>query len=131
MSQGKFASITSSLLARKGEAAPWTENARTPLAWRTDVPPVAVPLPPAPPPPAPLMRRADPPAPDALKRCTVRLTQADYERLGLMAVKKSVTRQQLLQAALAEGMAGLARGFSRDCACIGAGIATGACCTHA
>jgi hypothetical protein len=126
MAQGKFAAITSSLLARKGEAAPWLESGRTPLAWRSDVAPAMPPPLPsmiAPTYKAPLMQKALPAqAPsDTLKRCTVRLTQDDYERLGLMAVKKDVTRQQLLQAALAEVLAGMAREFSQGCACIGAG----------
>jgi hypothetical protein len=117
MAQGKFASITSSLLARKGEAAPWLESGRTPLAWRSEAAPMA-PMPPsvaAPPYTAPLA-----PA-ETLKRCTVRLSHDDYERLGLMAVKKDVTRQHLLQTALAEVLAGMAREFSQGCACIGAG----------
>ena len=122
MAQGKFAAITSSLLARKGEAAPWLESGRTPLAWRSEVGP-AMPPPQAPPSmivPAYKATLAQVPS-GALKRCTVRLTQDDYERLGLMAVKKDVTRQQLLQGALAEVMAGMAREFAQGCACIGAG----------
>ena len=34
MSASKFASITSSLLARKGEAKPWEEPAGKAMAWR-------------------------------------------------------------------------------------------------
>lgn len=123
MAQGKFAAITSSLLARKGEAAPWLESGRTPLAWRSEMAP-AMPPPQAIAAPAykaPAVYKAPPAATGALKRCTVRLSQEEYERLGLMAVKKDVTRQQLLQAALAEVMAGMAREFAQGCACIGAG----------
>ena len=118
MSQGKFASITSSLLARKGEAAPWHETGRIPLAWRSDGVPTMVATSKIPPPP--------PPSPRAMKRCTVRLSQDDYERLGLMAVKKDITRQQLLQAALTEVLAGMAKDFTQSCACIGKACA-GAC----
>jgi hypothetical protein len=122
MAQGKFAAITSSLLARKGEAAPWLESGRTPLAWRSEVAPATPPPPALPSMIAPVYKAPVMQAPcDTLKRCTVRLSQDDYERLGLMAVKKDVTRQQLLQAALAEVLAGMAREFSRGCACIGAG----------
>jgi len=110
MSQGKFASITSSLLARKGEAAPWHENGRVPLAWRSEPTPAMVAPSIMPPPP--------PPTTPTLKRCTVRLSQDEYERLGLMAVKKNITRQQLLQTALAEVLAGMAREFTQNCACI-------------
>jgi len=112
MSQGKFASITSSLLARKGEAAPMTGNTGVPLAWRAESPAARLAAPPRTniPPPAP---------PQTVKRCTVRLSQADYERLGLMAVKRNVTRQHLLQMALTDALAAMARAFPTDCACIG------------
>ena len=117
MSQGKFASITSGLLARKGEAAPWAE--RAPLPWRA-----APPLPPAPAPtstsaPIPAPVRPAPPPSEAIKRCTVRLSLHDYERLGIMAVKKDITRQQFLQSALARVLDELAREFPTGCSCIG------------
>jgi len=115
MSQGKFASITSSLLARKGEAAPWGE--RTPLPWR-EAPPLA----PAPMPmsaPISTSVRPAPLPPDAVKRCTVRLSLNDYERLGIMAVKKDITRQQFLQSALARVLDELAREFPAGCSCVG------------
>jgi hypothetical protein len=119
MSTGKFASITSSLLARKGEATPWAQGGQPTLAWRAEPPE------PAPqfikPPPAMARATAPPPPPATLKRCSVRLYQADYERLGLMAVKKDVTRQQLLQTALGEVLANMAREFPRSCSCIGEG----------
>ena len=120
VSQGKFASITSSLLARKGEAAPWAQNGRAPLSGRAEA--VA-------PPPVPAQRMPPPePPPGALKRCTVRLSHADYERLGLMAVKKDVTRQHLLQSALADVLAGMAREFSQGCSCLGEGkVCNGPC----
>jgi len=111
MSQGKFASITSSLLARKGEAAPWTE--RAPLPWRA-APPASTLTAPI---PAPV--RPAPPPPEAVKRCTVRLSPHDYERLGIMAVKKDITRQQFLQNALARVLDELAREFPTGCSCIG------------
>jgi hypothetical protein len=132
MSQGKFASITASLLARKGEAAPWQQSQQTPLAWRSQAAPeIAAPAHPSaetahPPaetahlPATPRKVPALPPQPptSATKRCTVRLSQNDYERLGLMAVKKDIKRQQLLQEALAEVLARMARDFAQSCACI-------------
>jgi hypothetical protein len=42
----------------------------------------------------------------------------DYERLGIIAVKTGVTRQQLLKEALAQFLSGKARTLS--CACLGA-----------
>ena len=113
MSHGKFAAITSSLLARKGEATPWGE--RAPLPWRA-----APPLAPAPVPAAVAAPvRPAPPPQEAVKRCTVRLSLQDYERLGIMAVKKDVTRQQFLQSALARVLDEIAREFPTGCACIG------------
>ena len=115
MSSAKFASITASLLARKGEAQPWNnlgnslrnsmgtqEAEKVPLAWR-----------------APLAVAAPPPSPPAKdKSCAVRMSAHDYERLGILAVKSGVSRQQLLKDALAQFLAGKARDYG--CACLGA-----------
>ena len=105
MSSGKFASITSGLLARKGEARPWAgvteEEPAPPLAWR--------PAPAAPPPP---------PTEAKDKSCALRMTAHDYERLGILAIKEGVTRQQLLKQALADFLA--ARAAQYGCACLGA-----------
>jgi hypothetical protein len=114
MSHGKFAAITSSLLARKGEATPCGE--RTPLPWRT-APPLAQAPEPAPKPASVSARPVS--LPEAVKRCTVRLSPQDYERLGIMAVKKDVTRQQFLRSALARVLDEIAREFPTGCACIG------------
>jgi hypothetical protein len=107
MSNTKFASITASLLARKGEAQPWNslgtqEAEKILLAWRA---PLAVAAPPPP-----------PPAKD--KSCAVRMSAHDYERLGILAVKSGVSRQHLLKDALAQFLAGKARDYG--CACLGA-----------
>jgi len=123
MSRNKFAAITSSLLARKGEAAPWPNSAPvwTP-AIVTDAPPFIAPEPrfAAPETKAPVaqLAKAPPLQPDPVKRCTVRLTQREYEKLGILAVKKNLTRQQLLQAALVETLAGMARTCAPDCECL-------------
>jgi len=42
----------------------------------------------------------------------------DYERLGILAVKANVTRQQLLKDALSQFLAAKARDYT--CACLGA-----------
>lgn len=119
MSSGKFASVTASLLARKGEGQPWMqggmqapEPARMPPAWRNEGrnegrSEVRV-APAAPPPP--------PPAKD--KSCAVRMSLRDFERLGILAVKTGVTRQALLKDALAQFLAAKAQDFG--CACLGA-----------
>ena len=109
MSSAKFASITAGLLARKGEAQPWSmpgtiapEADKVPLAWR---PPLAVAASPPP-----------PPAKD--KSCSVRMSAHDYERLGILAVKSGSSRQQLLKDALAQFLAAKAKDYG--CACLGA-----------
>jgi hypothetical protein len=127
-SSGKFASITGDLLARKGEARPWNgpapadEDLPAPLAWRS---PVAQPMPTnieEPPPPAawrPAVAAPPPPPSEAKDRsCTLRMSAHDYERLGILAVKQGVNRQQLLKQALADFLA--ARAAQYGCACLGA-----------
>ena len=109
MSSTKFASITASLLARKGEAQPWNqlgmaEPEQLAPTWRTHLPEAAM----APPPP--------PPGKD--KSCSVRMSMHDFERLGILAVKTGVTRQHLLKDALAQFLAAKAQDFG--CACLGA-----------
>lgn len=109
MSSAKFASITSSLLARKGEARPWSQSLETgleievpqiPAAWRSEAS--------VPPPPPPAKERS----------CSLRMSAHDYERLGILAVKGGVKRQDLLKAALADYLNGKAREYG--CACLGA-----------
>jgi hypothetical protein len=118
----KFAAITSSLLARKGEAAPWADNDRAPLDWRTEAPPPVLAVPP---PRAVAVPSLSAAAPDQMKRCTVKLSQRDYERLGIMAVKKDITRQQFLQSALSRVLDELAREFPTGCSCIGGNCGRG------
>jgi hypothetical protein len=110
MSSAKFASITASLLARKGEATPWTPQdsmvpplAVSPLPWRNEFPHAVA----APPPPPLIKERA----------CSVRMSAHDFERLGILAVKANVTRQQLLKDALAQFLAAKAGDY--PCTCLG------------
>jgi hypothetical protein len=105
MSNGKYAHITAELLARKGEARPWpaltaAEEVPEHRPWRPAV---------APPPPPPEIKE---------RNCAVRMSGHDYERLGILAVKADVTRQQLLKQALEEFLA--ARAIQYGCACLGA-----------
>ena len=106
MSSPKFASITASLLARKGEARPWApqEAVAAPLAWHSDIRTSSS----APPPPPPIKDRS----------CSVRMSAHDFERLGILAVKANVTRQQLLKDALNQFLGSKARDYA--CACLGA-----------
>ena len=110
MSSAKFASITAGLLARKGEARPWDqpeyqpEPVAAPLAWRNNIRTTA--------------SVAPPPPPVGDRSCAVRMSAHDYERLGILAVKANVTRQQLLKDALSQFLAAKAQDYA--CACLGA-----------
>jgi hypothetical protein len=121
MSPPRFASITASLLARKGDAQPW-DSAKQPLPWDRGALP-------APPPPAffkPLLsQQANEPEPAQahqpadLKKISVRMSHHDYERLGILAVKQDKTRQRLLHEALDGLLTGITQKFGADCACLG------------
>jgi hypothetical protein len=118
MSNAKFASITASLLARKGEAQPWGQPApvAAPPSWRGNIRPA---VPAAPPPQLRTAASAAPPPPLAGDRsCSVRMSAHDYERLGILAVKANVTRQQLLKDAVNQFLAAKAKDY--NCACLGA-----------
>lgn len=81
-----------------------------PLAWRSE--------------PRPAMDATPPPPPPVKdKSCAVRMSVHDYERLGILAVKTGVTRQQFLRDALAQFLAAKAQDFG--CACLGNSL--GAC----
>ena len=106
MSNAKFASITAGLLARKGEARPWDqlEPAAAPSSWHGNIRTMA--------------SAAPPPPPAGDRSCAVRMSAHDYERLGILAVKANVTRQQLLKDALSQFLAAKAQDYA--CACLGA-----------
>jgi hypothetical protein len=156
MSGGKFASLTSNLLVRKGEAAPSpivsgaiasgsarsfvhaSERVEAPISiqghspgWR-EAPQRA----PAPdwhvPPPridAPERVFARPAReialhsdhPDKPRRLMVALTPEEYEMLGIIGVKKDVTRHQLLRIAFDEYLAQLVEEFGERCHCVANG----------
>lgn len=117
MSGTRFASITAGLLARKGEAMPWSqENEKLIPAWRQPVPPPPVVTPPA-------LAAALPPStplPPKEKSCSIRMSTHDYERLGIIAVKTGISRPQLLKDALAQFLAGQAK--QHGCLCLKAGV---------
>jgi hypothetical protein len=127
MSTPRFASIHAGLLARKGEAQPWSHSgahsdagpAKKPLDWDT---------------PEALrifdrhafdhhISRADHGVGDAHlrdgKKCMVRMSHHDYERLGILAVKQGKTRQRLLQEAVDRLLDGIGHSkFAGGCACL-------------
>ena len=124
MSQAKFAPITAALLARKGEARPWgyegTEIAAEPREEFFSARPAA-PLREdhandASPAPLPF---SFPQAGDGMRRVTLKMTQADYERLGLIAAKRDITRQRLLHQMLHDFLVSAAHEYGAQCGCIG------------
>ena len=126
MSSAKFAPMTSSLLARKGEAGPSLGAMPAQPAWR-DWRGLAEKLSPsttlcedsedAEPPPMPI-RAVSIHAPEHLRKLIIRLSPEEHERLGIAAVKKGVTRNQLVRAALDSYTEALLREYGRACACI-------------
>jgi hypothetical protein len=124
MRQGKFAPVTAALLARKGEARPWGYDS----AGATPEPDAGFFSPRA---AAPLQEEhandASPPpvalafsqTGDGMRRLTLRVSQADCERLGLIAAKRDLTRQRLLHRMLDDFLAGAAREYGAQCGCIG------------
>jgi len=134
MSQSKFASITSSLLARKGEATPWVDPRKRLLSWGNEVPqprpdqPSFIDPPQQPEPASPHLsqRFSNQPAadcpkptdPDKMKKCAVRVSCHDYERLGILAVKSGITRHHLMQEALKQFLATETRPYDEDCLCL-------------
>jgi hypothetical protein len=126
MRQGKFAPVTAALLARKGEARPWgydgAEAAPEPNAGFFS-PRAAAPHYPheehandASP---PSVAVASSQTGDGMRRLTLRVSQADYERLGLIAAKRDLTRQRLLHRMLDDFLAGAAHEYGARCGCIG------------
>ena len=124
MGQGKFAPVTAALLARKGEARPWGyEHAGTAPESHAGFYPAHAAAPlheehanDAAPSPVAL---AFPQTGDGMRRLTLRVSQRDYERLGLIAAKRDVTRQRLLHQMLDDFLAGAAHEYGTQCGCIG------------
>lgn len=130
MSQGKYAPITSSLLARKGEAAPSpiVSSAR-PMTWLSEVPHkkpaevsetrfVFTPEDLAPASPSGAGSR---PESEKSRRIVLNLTAQEYETLGLVAVKKGSTRHHLAQAAMDAYFEWLVAEYGEACSCIAGG----------
>ena len=115
MSRPRFSAITADLLARKGEARPWNETGKQMLAWDNGHVPMTLhaPEPANEPPPLAHLNPAD------WKKCAVRMTHRNYERLGILAVKRGTTRHHLLQEAVDSLLTGLPLQFGAGCACLG------------
>ena len=157
MSAHKFAPITSNLLARKGEAMPAALGGETKSAYvwnATDAPLQYRPIPREAAPANAIQvlpdtdeamsisPEQDPEltggpsfadhvvhAGEKKHRLSLPLTQQEHERLGIVAVKRGMTRHQLMRHALDDYFARLAREYANACAC----LATGGCrnnCDH-
>ncbi|MEJ0028333.1 MAG: hypothetical protein WDN01_20085 [Rhizomicrobium sp.] len=106
MSTQRFAPLTSNLFARKGDAAP--SAPKPSLFWTREPPPAPKPDMPAPPPPPPV---------DRPHRMMVTLSPTEYEKLGIAAVKKGMTRHQVLRTALDAHLDRLKREYG-GCGCM-------------
>lgn len=118
MSNPRFAPITSSLLARKGDALPSSMAAKPSLFWAREAPPP----PPAPRLDAPHTAPLPPDPPDVAKphRMMVTLSASEFEKLGIAAVKKGLTRQQVLRIGLDAHLERLKREYG-GCGCMAMG----------
>lgn len=63
-------------------------------------------------------------ADDHGKRCSIKLSHEEYERLGIIAVKKDLSRQQVLRQAIDNYLEAASKEFRSQCGCLGG---TGGC----
>jgi len=120
VSRPKFAPITSSLLARKGDARPW-QPPHADFA-RILAPPQAEDSPHA---DLALLTAANhlpegdgEMAHEHTKRCALKLSPAEYERLGIISVKKGMSRHQVLRQAFEKYLASIQHEYQTECACL-------------
>lgn len=135
----RFAPMTSALLARKGDAKPadaplesFLLDRRDAILERSIVPQVERPVVMHVKGDVQLSERQEEPRfandkPAARRRHSISLLVSDseFERLGLAAIKKRVNRQQLLHLAIDHYLGQLADEYSANCRCIAVG---GSCC---
>ncbi len=137
MSEPRFAPITTALLARKGHAVPTTVVPRQ-MPWEREVivqgeedEPAfrlisATPEASSDTHEAPKIRaHRDSERPHKVR---VSLSDAEFERFGLAAVKRGVTRHQILRDALNNYVNRLMQEYGNSCACIGGAANANGCC---
>jgi hypothetical protein len=132
LSYAKFAPITAGLLARKGEAAP-SFGAKRPVAWTSDLPALREPARDIPASlatgsefahlAAPTTEHEVPiqkPAPmtDKPRRVVVSMSPCEFERLGIAAVKKGLSRHDLVRDTVNAYLARLVSEMDHRCACL-------------
>ena len=129
MSYAKFAPITANLLARKGEAAP-SFGTKRPVAWTSELPAMREPVRDI---PASLVTESEfvenitaqhsvvvsrgPAAIEKPRRVVVSMSPCEFERLGIAAVKKGISRHDLVRDTVNVYLARLAVEMNR-CACL-------------
>ncbi len=139
MSYAKFAPITAGLLARKGEAAP-SFGTKRPVAWTSELPALREPVRDIPASFAtgtefahvenvPAQHDNIPAhqsgvvsksasAPEKPRRVVVSMSPCEFERLGIAAVKKGVSRHDLVRDTVNAYLAQLASELNHSCACL-------------
>jgi hypothetical protein len=126
MSRAKFASVTASLLARKGEARPWTPlDAETKsYDWQGEIHDLRLQAPVEPMRHVPHESHAEPNGHhvvhghDGDKRYAIRMSAKEYERLGIIAVKRNVTRQHLMREMFEQYLTSSTSRYCADCTCL-------------
>ena len=140
MSLSRFAPITGTLLARKGDAAPSIGLKRA-FGWAGS-PATREPLAEAPrqaPLPSPAAQVLQPEQQDSLehhhkpqslfdkpRRIVVSFSPCEFERLGIAAVKKNMSRHDLVRHTMNQFMQKLGRESQSHCGCLNSGE-TGQC----
>jgi hypothetical protein len=130
VSNAKFAPMTADLLVRKGEAAPSLATKRI-FDWSREPAPASlreepeewIEEPTIDPPPYPDGSHESLGVPDARKarRIMVSFSATEFERLGIAAAKRGMTRHELVQATLRSYLRQLARELNGTCACLALG----------
>jgi hypothetical protein len=135
LSYAKFAPITAGLLARKGEAAP-SFGTKRPVAWTSELPAMHEPvrdIPPsfvtgmefAPVETTPLQHDIVVPKSASVfekpRRVVVSMSPCEFERLGIAAVKKGLSRHDLVRDTVNAYLARLAAEMDHRCACLDGG----------
>jgi hypothetical protein len=119
VTSANFAAITASLLARKGDAVPSVvvplmASPRAALVPRDDQP-----APPELPPFVSEPRQPD--NADKLRRIVFFIRQEELERLGIAAIKKGISRHDIVRSALDDYFRKLSAEFPQPCSCMEGG----------
>lgn len=111
MSQPRFAPMTAALFERS--TPPSSTLVSMPLPFDE--------APKAPAPPRPAYAERPPSDVDRPHKVRIALSDAEFEAFGLAAVKRGVSRQQILRGALNRHLDELARDYGQTCACLSRG----------